>query len=360
MTLLTNRRNFIRSSTLTAGAVTLLGSSRNMYASLPVTDRFSLSDPASTLLDNIALYNHTVMQGFAFDNTNKCILTAQVIEGGIQLPGESSARSSDYRSQHGGLCITKLSLSGSIQGHMYLQGFGHGVSIGAEPSGSSTYLWVECDAPVAAAGGDAHGIAIARIKFVNGAVYDTSDVGTSTIPGSSKYTLVSGSTNNWPSIDPVNNRLMLHYTQGTTGRYRVYNLADVKAGSTTSLISPVYSPSAPEGGSYQGCTIYGSYAYMLSGDRYAQCPRASGDDGNAYITILDLNNNGTFPASAQTNFAPNLMYREPEGMAIQIPDITKPNKLRLCFGAASVRTCGGGTGTQEDKYMHIGYKDVLI
>lgn len=49
---------------------------------------------------------------------------------------------------------------------MHVNNAGHGVSIGVEPVGSSSYLWMKCDSDEHS--NDGRGTALARFKFVNG------------------------------------------------------------------------------------------------------------------------------------------------------------------------------------------------
>lgn len=101
-----------------------------------------------------------------------------LVDGGRQLPGESRPYTGDERARYGDLCVTRLDWTGAIIGRMYLKGFGHGVSVAAEPSGNSAYLWTETDSVEAAnpsyptdpSKNVGWGSRLCRFKFANGAV----------------------------------------------------------------------------------------------------------------------------------------------------------------------------------------------
>ncbi|GAB3809066.1 phage baseplate protein [Micromonospora zhanjiangensis] len=131
--------------------------------------RFDLAAPGTALFEGRPLHDATVIQSLAFDNVNKHVYTVQLMAGGRQLPGESAPVSGATRGYRGDLCLTRLDLAGNELGHMYLTGFGHGVQIGAEPVGSSAFLWTEVDA-VADDGTNGWGTQLARFRFVDGAV----------------------------------------------------------------------------------------------------------------------------------------------------------------------------------------------
>lgn len=75
------------------------------------------------------------MQSFAFDTPNNRLFTGQ-------LRSETAENSGD-------ITLSQLSFSGTVLGHMYLTGFGHAVSIGAQAVGSTSYLRTETDVDTA-------------------------------------------------------------------------------------------------------------------------------------------------------------------------------------------------------------------
>ncbi|WP_082876082.1 phage baseplate protein [Nocardia pseudobrasiliensis] len=303
---------------LTAAALT---TTRPITARAAVpAGRFELTAPSTTLLWRKSLHDETVLQSFAVDNAHGHIYAVQLKNGG----GSDAA---------GDLCLTKLSENGSVLGHMYLMGFGHGVQIGVEPSGSSAFLWTETDA--ASNGGSARGTRLGRFEFADGRTLTASS------PELTKYSPVAGASITTCAIDPSTDRLIMRYSDGNAFRYAVFELATVKAGGTTRL----YDIAQPDDlGTFQGYTAYGNYLYLLSGNAY-------GDDnpppGNTYITSVDLRT-GARVQHELSQAGKSLDYREPEGMAIQIAS----GAPRLCFGFAS--------GAPKGRQANVFYKYELV
>ncbi|GDY71433.1 hypothetical protein SAV31267_009180 [Streptomyces avermitilis] len=157
-----SRRSLLRlggGAALAAAATPVLGSG-TAFAAVPASERISLAGDVSTLLWNDDIYPNTVLQSFAFDNVRGHIYLAQVLAG-------------SKSSENGRLRITKTDLTGKVLGAMNLTeggglGWGHGVSIAAEATATYVRLWVEVDA-LTVDEGDAVGLQLARIKFVDGA-----------------------------------------------------------------------------------------------------------------------------------------------------------------------------------------------
>ncbi|WP_238846610.1 hypothetical protein [Nocardia arthritidis] len=307
---------------LGAATVALTVADRGLSDAAPVDGRFELTAPSAMLIRQRALHDRTVLQSFAFDNDNGHIYAVQLKNGS----GSGAA---------GDMCLTKLSMSGEILGHMYLMGFGHGVQIGVEPAGSSAYLWTETDAAPPGDGDVTQGNRIARFEFADGATLTTSSAELT------KYTLVPGAIKTTPAIDPSTNHLTMRYEQAGAFRYAVFDLAAVEAGSPTRL----YDIAQPDGlGTFQGHTTYGNYLYLLSGDPYSDSNPAP---GNTYITSVDLRT-GQRIQHELSRAGKSLDYREPEGMAIRI-DSGAPH---LCFGFAS--------GQVGARVASIYYKSELV
>ncbi|MEV0431207.1 hypothetical protein [Micromonospora sp. NPDC050495] len=335
---LINRRTLLRAAGVgAAGAAFGAAAARPALASVPASRRFNLSDPSDKLIREKRLHNVTVLQSLAFDNVNKRIYTVQVVQGGVQLPGESAPVPGATRVANGDLCVTQLDLAGNKITFMYLKGFGHGVGMGVEPVGSTAYLWTETDAV------DQWGTAITRFKFTPGAVFTTST------SGLEKHRPVSGSTNNTCVIDPTTNRLILRHKVSSGFRYNVYNLADVRARTYTPLASVAQPTTVGSARPFQGYTALGSYLYMLEGSGYGTYDSVEGT-GNTYITVVDLNT-GAQVDRGLTKAGYTLPFREPEGMAIQLPT-GDASSARLCFGFA-----GGDSGART---ASVYYKDLLV
>jgi hypothetical protein len=289
--------------------------------------RFTLSDPSYRFIRERKLREHTVLQSFAFDHNSGHIYTAQVVQGGRQLPGESATVPGAQRDANGDLCVTKLDYDGNQLGYMYLKGFGHGVCIGVESVARTAYLWTETDADTS--GTSARGRRIARFEFVHGAVrqYPSTTL--------SVYTPVPGSTHNTVSVDPLTRRLLVRHVIGGQTRYALFDIDDVRAGLTTPLANIAQ---VGVQGTFQGYTFFGNYLYQLEGTSYN-----SGNlpDGNTYVSCVDLRT-GLLVERFLTKAAYTLAVREPEGLAIQL------GSPRLFMGFAD--------GASGDRNFSLYYK----
>lgn len=293
-------------------------------AQVTTTARFNLSDGSDQLWTprEVDLRDGTVLQSFAFDNTHQAIYTVQLTEGAA--------------SDSGNLTVTKLSWDGqTVLGYMYLTGFGHGVQIGVEPSGSDAFLWTEVDGVVS--GVDSWGNKIGRFKFVSGTTL------AKTSASITKYPLIVGADRTTCNVDMVHGYLIMRYRLAGSFRFRLYSLASVKAGSS-SYLCDIAQPA--DLGTFQGFTSYGSYLYILTGNSYDSVTNPP--PGNTFITVVNLNT-GIVSDSQQTNAGTTLTFREPEGMAIWTSGSTR----RLCFGFATQVTAGA-------RLASVYYKDALI
>ncbi|GHJ42084.1 teichoic acid biosynthesis protein C [Streptomyces sp. TS71-3] len=290
-------------------------------------DRFDLNAPAVQYLREKALFNSTILQSFAFDDVNRCLYAVQLMEGGIQLPGEPGPVSGADRSAHGDLCLTKLSLSGDQLGHMYLRGFGHGASIGVEPAGRTSYIWTEADANP----DSGYGMAVARFAYADGGVVDS---GSGSVH---KLYVVPGSTSNRPAVDMRHRRLLVQYMlDDGTYRYRVLDLDRAERGDVRPIFDiPRIGIDAAE--TPQGVAILGDYVYQMTGTHYTD---ESGDNppsghGNTYLTRLHLPTSQV-EQRARSEAAYTLDYREPEGLAFQLGSAPRLH-LGFASGAAGAR-----------------------
>ncbi|MGW7606964.1 phage baseplate protein [Streptomyces sp. NPDC054766] len=364
-----DRRRFLRTAGIVAGAAAVpavsigvaqgVARSRSTSqdnatpGSVTASKRFDLTAASTALLREVQLGSTRVLQSFAFDNTNGHLFTVQLVDEGLQLPGESQTYSGPDREANGDLCLTRLDASGNILGTMYLRGFGHGVQIGVEVTGSSAYLWTEThnvrslnsDGTTYTGWGDR----LARFEFANGTVL------TADSPALTQYTLENGVDRTTCAIDPVNNRLAVRCRVNGSFRFRLYDLAAFKSGGRTTL-ADVAQPADLQPGytdTFQGFASYGSYLYLLAGSQYGTNGSVS-PNGNTYITSVNWNT-GTVTEQKLTKAGYTLSYREPEGMAIQIPDPSNPQALRLCSGFSSFTS-----DTDHSKRASIYYKAVLV
>ncbi|MFC7470033.1 hypothetical protein ACFQVA_24370 [Actinomadura keratinilytica] len=218
---LPSRRGLLRlgGGLVAASAFGLSLGAGSAAAAVPASKRFSLTEPSHDLFRHVKLHDARVQQSFTFDIVNRRLFVAQLKSGS---PDDS-----------GDLCITQLDFSGNKLGHMYLLGFGHGVSIGAQPVGADTYLWTEVDV-----NSNARGTRLARFKWNNGATLSR------TSAALAKHQPIPGATEMTCAIDPVNNRMAIRYLTASGRRYGVYNVADIAAASTTSRSPTSRTPRA--------------------------------------------------------------------------------------------------------------------
>lgn len=345
-----SRRNWVFKAALLCIIATLISSTvtlnNQVHASVPTSDAFDLSTPATMLIREKAVNNATVLQSIGFDNVNQHIYVAQLIQGGLQLPGEPAPVSGAVRSANGDLSITKLDFAGNKLSYMYVKGAGHGVSIGVEPGIGQNgqpvaYLWTETDSYDEGSGG--RGTKIARFPFTDGAVV------TPNTPWLEKHDIIPGAYNTTASIDMEYGHLTLRYRLNGVYYFDVFDLEQVKQNNYVSL-AHIQVPAVNTGSSFQGYTKHGSYVYVLEGKKYGD-PGSVYPDGNTYITSVDLNTGVTLEKKL-TRAGYTLPFREPEGMGIQIPDMNHPEEARLAFGFASTVS-----STDSSKLVSIYFKD---
>jgi hypothetical protein len=317
------RRGLLRIGAGLAAATTAAGFTAGQAMAAVPEGRFLLDTPSYNLLWKNPLHDVTVLQSLAFDNVNNHIYTAQV------QAGSTTARNGD-------LVITKLNLTGGKLGHMILKGFGHGVSIGVEPVGTTVYLWTETDG--ASDGENAWGRKLARFRFVNGATRTTAS------PELTKYAPIAGATSLTCAIDPSTNRLIMRHRMNGQARFAVYLLDDLKAGRTDNKLYDFAEPTAVDLANFQGYTAYGNYVYTLDGHGYSATNPPPGD---TYVTSIDMRT-GQQVERFLTQAGKSLDLREPEGMAIQLVN----GAPKLCFGLAS-----GAAGARR---ASVFYKETLV
>jgi hypothetical protein len=289
--------------------VALPGSS--VAAGVPASQRFDLSQPSYERFRSVSLYaTHHAMQGMAYDNVNRRLYVAQIQNG----------------SDGDDLCINELTIEGVLTGHMLVGNAGHGVSIGVEPVGASSYIWMEWDS-------DEH--SVARFKFVDGGT------------PSSVRTFLTGSTTISCATDPDNQRLLVRRKENGSMYYSLFPLADAAAGRFSSPLAHFAQPALGSGSvTFQGYTVLGTYLYTLDGTGHEDPA-----DINSYVTAVDMNT-GKVVQRSLTKAGKTLFYREPEGMMVYR---TVGGNLRLCFGFASRPDM-----SSLSRYASVYYKDVLI
>ncbi|MFJ3800283.1 hypothetical protein ACIPSJ_28880 [Streptomyces sp. NPDC090088] len=320
-----SRRQLLRTGAGLAGAVTLgtaapLVAAGAAQATVATSKHFVLSGDGGNPVWRATLHQpYWAMQSFAYDNVNGRIYFAQ-------------HRIGDSAGHNGDLWISQTDLSGNVLGTMAVQGFGHGSSMGVEPtgSGSTPYLWIE--------GSDSDdngaGEKLSRFRFVDGLtlvysspvieIYDRT-------PTISSFVKLPR-----PAIDPYTDRLLIRYaTSGSASRVwrlAVFDLADAVAGRLSDGYRLVERaiPNNDELGltaadQFQGITLCGQYAYLSYG----------GPGGPSYLVTLDLNDTGgSYYDKFQTTAGASLPGREPQGTAIWMVS----GAPRLAFGFSSKTT----------------------
>ena len=302
---------------------------------------FDLSANAATLMRAEPLHNKTVLQSFAFDNLQRRVYTLQLMQGGLQLPGEGAPVAGATRDLHGDLCLTELDWSGNELGSMYLTGFGHGVQMGVEESARGCQLWTET-AAFADDGLHGWGTRLARFQFQDGAVL-TPDSVQQIVP-------VPGADRTTAAIDPLYRTLTVRHRVAGTFHYAFFDLDRAARGELTPYVT-VEQPDVLEA-DFQGYTSFGDQLYLLEGNAYGAGTSVA-PIGNTVITRVDVRTGQVRerqPMSADSD----LLYREPEGMAIALPNRYGAAGARLSFGFASTVS-----STDTTKQATISYLDRL-
>jgi hypothetical protein len=218
-----------------------------------------------------------------------------------------------------------------MTGDMYHNNAGHGVSIGVEPVGKDSYLWVETDSHKN--DDDGRGTALLRFKFVDG----KTPSGTKFLTKSSTITAAT---------DPINGRIAIRRKEGGKFIFRLYTLAAAAKGDFSKPLAKFTQPALGSGSpTFQGYTIFGQYLYTLDGNG-----QHNPDNINSYVTRIDMKT-GKLEDRALTKAGNSLIFREPEGMAVY----TSGSETRLCIGLGSHDKVGGG-----NRWANVYFKNKLI
>ena len=307
-----------------AAATDLVTGGLGAAAAVSPVGSWDLTDGSHPFLEGaLTADTHHTMQSFCFDPNNQRLFTISEPNGGTT----------------GELAVTRMSYSGTVTGHMKLGRLGHGVSMGAERSGTDTYLWTEYDYDASTD----RGRGIQRFKFVDGATSPTP-----TYKGNP--TADEGGVNVTPSVDHWNRLLALKYAAGGQSRFRVYDLDRASAGDFSRVLLQCTQPSLP--GTFQGWTIFGSHVYLLCGTAYSPDNPAPGD---TTLSKLDLVSGRFEQTAVHTNAFGSMTSREPEGMAGYVK---ADGEHRLYFGF--VGHSGARSTSQPDgidRPVSIAYKN---
>jgi hypothetical protein len=272
------------------------------------------------LLRGVPLPEPTVMQSFAVHPGRKAIYTIQLVGGGRILAGEAEAASSKLRADRGDLRIAKLDMEGRLLGSMYALGFGHGVQMGVEAAGDGDYLWTEIDA--SSDGQNGWGTRIARFRFVDGAILDGKAAtaldahGAATAldagrAGLRVFAPVPGADRTTVNVDSGHGRLVMRYRQNGFFRYAVYPLEAASRGEFKALAD---LPQPAVLGTFQGYALCGDSLYFLDGDTKTAAVGAA-PGGDVYLSRVELSSPGAL-ARRRVTAAPDLSFREPEGLSV--------------------------------------------
>ncbi|MEU6080574.1 teichoic acid biosynthesis protein C [Streptomyces sp. NPDC047108] len=267
---------------------------------------FDLSLPSTRRIAEQPLHHTTVMQSFAFDESNRHIYAVQVISGNVQLPGESRAYTHAERSLAGDLCMNRLTWDGTLLDRMYLKGFGHGTVMAVEdaPAGAApVMLWTECDVNPESG----YGRAVGRFPYAADTVLHSGD------PSVTAYWPLPGTTNNAAALDQDGRRLLLRYGLPGLRRYALYDLDAFVAGRfvrQADFAQPGTELALP----FQGMTLHGDYAYQMLGHTHdPDVPPP--DRGDTQLFCIDVRTGEVVQqVLSDTVYALNL--REPEGLSV--------------------------------------------
>jgi hypothetical protein len=288
--------------------------------------RFDLDVPSWMFLREKRIRESTIMQSFAFDDSNGVLYVAQVMEGGRQLTGESAPVSGTRRAAHGDLAISRVSYSGQLLSWMYLRGFGHGVAIGVESVGTDSYLWLETASATRAVDGVGYGTRVGRVRFVPGGVISYPSTAIEV------HQPVQGATEVSVSVDALNRTVFVRCRVGGVYRYNLYGLDAFRARNYQPRYSAVETGISDV---FQGHAHFFEQVYRLEG-------RAGGvTAAPTHVSCFDLPT-GVMTQRSETQAGKSLTNREPEGMAVQ------GGAPRLHFGFAD--------GPAGDRNMSVYYK----
>ncbi|CAH0022468.1 unnamed protein product [Clonostachys rhizophaga] len=291
---------------------------------VPKSAHFKLNEPSYDLFRHKKLRDGTVQQSFAFDQRNRRLFVAQLKSGSPKEKGD--------------LCITELDFSGNYVGHMYVLGSGHGVAIGAESVGSSTYLWTEANCKA-----NGYGERLARFKWASG---NTIDVGSGS-DSATKFKPFADSANTICNINGLDQTLVCRFSCPQGKCLAGFAIEKANKGDFS---APLYNVPQPKltGRSdvFQGYVAYGSYIYMLTGTSND----VNGGNLDSEITSVDVNTGKIHQGPIFTQAGKSLDFREPEGMGIYTTVAGEP---RLFLGFASGNEAG-------NRRCNLFYKNVLI
>ncbi|MFE3070775.1 hypothetical protein [Streptomyces sp. NPDC059247] len=304
--------------------------------------------PAGRLIQTAGLAQNPAPQAIATDTENGYVFVLQLESG------ETAERTS------GNLYLNRFDRrTGALIDWMRLVGFGHGLSLGAEPVGTDTYLWTECgplhvttpDDPKDAV---AYGTAVTRFTYEKFTVRDAGD------PDLTTFTPPGGSTATGPSYDPTTTppTVTLMHIRGKTRYFTRYDAAGAATGTWTPIGTPVtmdrtqktavVADNVPttvplaENLSFQGFQTLGSVLYVYQWAKYTE--ERGTFPGHTLLRRFSWTTGLPLDAKPRiVTAAPGLKRREPEGLAAETDPAT--GRPRLLFGFSN--TVPGTTGRRD-------------
>ncbi|WP_052353775.1 phage baseplate protein [Neobacillus jeddahensis] len=268
------------------------------------TDSSTAKKKKDNLFAKLELADHTVMQSFAIDETNKNIYVAQAKSSTTQNVAESYV-------------ITRCTLDGRMLDKMTLKYGGHGTNIGVEVNSKGVYIWSSYDQVNKK--GVSKGHDLVRFKYKAGATYTPSS---SDLKRYSKLINTSSSVQVATTIDNANRRLAVRQRQGDKTKIDIYNLDDVLKGDnhklhTLSISKELYY--------LQGFSLENNYLYWRTGD-------TNEERYKDYVSIFNISTGKLMTQIHETVGIDTMKhesnFREPEGVFLYTnPDTGKKSLL---------------------------------
>ncbi|MFJ3903850.1 hypothetical protein [Streptomyces sp. NPDC090025] len=273
-----------------------------------VPGQLDLAGPVGKLLHRRPLHHSTVMQSLAFDPVSGDLFVLQAMDGGVRLADEAAALTYDTRKERGDLCLTRLTPAGTITGHMFLRGFGHGVNLGVEHRDGALHLWTEA-VSLPNSKREGYGSAVVGFRYADGDIVDS---------GTARHTPP------WspdpaarfltPTVDHGAGELIVRFSLGGATHWERHELARAAAGDWSAPLQRL-TPALPAG-TFQGYASHAGVLYTLQGDAYGA---ANPVPGNTWLTAFSWATGARLDRQPLTA-APGLTWREPEGLAVAVRD----------------------------------------
>ena len=264
-----------------------------MVAVLTACD-VSASEPTTPVFTGLALQDATVMQSFAYDSAHKTWVFSQLTAGKPASAGD--------------LTLTKVSNTGKRLGWMHLVGFGHGITVVAEPCGTATCIWTEAHAVAEPALGWAdagsYGTEIARFTWRNSATITINSTGVT------RYKVNAEQPEQSASINFEAGLIAIQYwsTAGHVFRWAIYSLAAFKQHKYTALARVTVPASLANNGiTEQGWALINKTT-LINWQGNAK------PSDNA--TLSWVNTSGSVTDQVHSSAGASLSWREPEGVTV--------------------------------------------